>query len=306
VNLKIKTFVAVVILTQGCATVHNGRHQEIRVVTDPAGAIVEVRCGKQQPAAVTPTTVRLPRRVEPCSLILTRPGFHSETVVFDSSLSGWAWGNFAAPVAGAASGTTRQSDQAFVDFFLGALLGGAGFGIDALTGAMWQLEPAKVGRKLAPKSAPNPASPSCESSPVTLRLKCLSPAVGAVPVWMTPGGCWCGERPLKTAWAVDRRYPGALEIQGADLRTGAAVHFPGFDDDRATSFVVRDVSQSNAIPGGIDADEFAAYTFHNGYVSYPRPGCYQFVARLAGEVVRITIYQPLCPQCALEVPPPRQ
>ena len=150
-DLKTKTFVAGVILTQGCATLHNGRHQGIRVVTDPAGATVEVRCGRQQPAAVTPATVRLPRRVEQCSLLLTRPGSHSETVTFDSSPSGWVWGNFAAPIAGAASGTTRQSDQAFVDFFLGALLGGAGFGIDRMTGAMWQLEPAQVGRKLAPK-----------------------------------------------------------------------------------------------------------------------------------------------------------
>lgn len=88
-NLKIKTFVAMVILTQGCATLHNGRHQEVRVVTDPPGATVEVRCGEPQPVAVTPTTVRLPRRVEQCSLILPRAGFHSETVVSDSSLSGW-------------------------------------------------------------------------------------------------------------------------------------------------------------------------------------------------------------------------
>ena len=150
-NLKTMTFVAVAILSQGCATLHNGRHQEIRVVTDPPGATVDVRCGKQQPAAVTPATVRLPRRVEQCSLMLTRPGFHPETVVFVSSPSGWVWGNFAAPTAGAASGITRQSDQAFVDFFFGALLGGAGFGIDALTGAMWQLEPANVERKLTPK-----------------------------------------------------------------------------------------------------------------------------------------------------------
>jgi hypothetical protein len=149
--MNLKTLVAVAILTQGCATLHNGRHQEIRVVTDPAGATVEVRCGKPQPAAVTPTTVRLPRRVEPCSLILTRPGFHSETVVFDSSPSGWVWGNFAAPIAGAAIGTTQQSDQAFAGFLLGALFGGAGFGVDALSGAMWQLEPAKVERKLKPK-----------------------------------------------------------------------------------------------------------------------------------------------------------
>jgi hypothetical protein len=149
--VNLKTFVAVVILMQGCATLHNGRHQEIKVVTDPAGATVEVRCGKLQPATVTPTTVRLPRRVEECSLLLSRPGFHSETVVFISRPSGWVWGNFAAPIAGAASGTTRQSDKAFVDFLLGALLGGAGFGVDALSGAMWQLEPAKVERKLAPK-----------------------------------------------------------------------------------------------------------------------------------------------------------
>jgi len=149
VNLKI--LVAIVILTQGCATVHNGRHQEIEVVTDPAGATVDVRCGKPQPAAMTPTTVRLPRRVEQCSLLLTRPGFHSETVVFDSSPSGWVWGNFGPPILGGVIGATRHSDQAFVDHLIGVVIGGVGFGVDALSGAMWQLEPARVERKLTPQ-----------------------------------------------------------------------------------------------------------------------------------------------------------
>ncbi|HUP59993.1 MAG TPA: hypothetical protein VNA69_06200 [Thermoanaerobaculia bacterium] len=149
--MNLRIFVALVFFTQGCATLHNGRHQEISVVSDPAGADVEVRCGKMQPAAVTPATVRLPRGAEPCSLILTRPGFHSETVVFDSVPSVWVWGNFAGPIAGGAIGATRHSDQAFVDFLFGVLLGGAGFGIDALTDAMWELEPAKVERKLVPK-----------------------------------------------------------------------------------------------------------------------------------------------------------
>jgi hypothetical protein len=149
VNLRI--FLALVMFTQGCATVHNGTHQEISVVSDPAGADVEVRCGKSQPPAVTPATVRLPRRAEHCSLILTRPGFHPETVVFDSVPSGWVWANFAAPVAGGVIGATRHSDQAFVDFLLGALVGGIGIGIDAMTDAMWKLEPAIVERKLVPK-----------------------------------------------------------------------------------------------------------------------------------------------------------
>jgi hypothetical protein len=149
VNLKI--LIAVVTFTQGCATLHHGRHQEISVASDPAGANVEVRCGKLQPAAVTPTTVRLPRRAAECSLSLTRPGFHAETVVFESSPSGWVWANFAGPIAGGVIAATRRSDQAFVDFLVGALLGGVGFGIDALTGAMWELEPAKVERQLVPE-----------------------------------------------------------------------------------------------------------------------------------------------------------
>ena len=136
---------------QGCATVQNGRHQELKVDSDPAGATVEVRCGKPQPAAVTPATVRLPRRADPCSLILTLPGFDSETVMFDSVPSRWVWANFAGPIAGGAIGATRHSDQAFVDHLIGVILGGLGFAVDALTDAMWELEPAKVDRKLVPK-----------------------------------------------------------------------------------------------------------------------------------------------------------
>jgi hypothetical protein len=149
--VNFKTFLAVVIFTQGCATVHNGRHQEISVITDPAGATVDVRCGKPQPAAMTPATIRLPRRADECSIVLTRSGFQPRTVVFDSSPSKWVWANFAGPIAGGAVGATRQSDQAFVDFLAGALVGGAGFAVDALSGAMWELEPARVEVELTPQ-----------------------------------------------------------------------------------------------------------------------------------------------------------
>lgn len=149
--MNLKIVVAVIIFTQGCATLKNGRYQEVGVVSDPAGANVEVRCGRMQPTAVTPTTIRVPRRADQCSLILTRPGFHPETVMFDSRPSGWVWANFAGPVVGGLSGATRQSGLAFLDFLFGVFLGGVGFGIDALTGALWELEPAKVERKLVPQ-----------------------------------------------------------------------------------------------------------------------------------------------------------
>jgi hypothetical protein len=149
--MNLRIFVAALMFTQGCATVQNGRHQDIRVDSDPAGATVEIRCGKPQPAVVTPATVRLPRRVEECSLLLTRPGFQPETVAFESTPSRWFWANFAGPIAGGTSGATRHSDLAFIDFLMGALLGGIGFGVDALTGAMWQWEPAHVDRKLTPQ-----------------------------------------------------------------------------------------------------------------------------------------------------------
>lgn len=148
--MNLRPFLAVAMLTlSGCATLHNGRHQKVSVVTDPAGAAVQVQCGKVQTEAVTPTTVRLPRRFESCSLTVTRPGFRSETVVFDQHPSHWVWGNFAAPVAGVVAGGAGKQILQTPEFWLGYISGGLGFALDALTGAVWKLEPAKVELKLA-------------------------------------------------------------------------------------------------------------------------------------------------------------
>jgi len=37
--------------------------------------------------------------------------------------------------------------------------------------------------------------------------------------------CQCGARPLKTAWIVDRRYGGTLEVRGQSLSRGTSVVF---------------------------------------------------------------------------------
>ena len=140
---------------------------------------------------------------------------------------------------------------------------------------------------------------TCEGSPVTLRLESVAPAVGAEPIWVTDGGCWCGERAVKSAWIVDRAHPGTLEVRGTGLEIGATVHFPSVGDDHAASFVVEDAHVTGAAPGGIQPDEAARYAFHMGYVSYPQPGCYRLVASLGDRVVEIVVDQRRCPDCAL-------
>jgi hypothetical protein len=145
---------AFLLALSGCATVHHGPSQAIAVSSVPAGADVEVRCGKAKGEGKTPTTVRLPRRADPCSLELTLEGYQPETVVFDTHPSRWAWGNFGPVIAGGVSGATRHSDQAFVDFLIGALFSGIGFSVDAISGSMWELEPAVVERDLTPTNSP--------------------------------------------------------------------------------------------------------------------------------------------------------
>jgi hypothetical protein len=158
---------------------------------------------------------------------------------------------------------------------------------------------------LCASSAPAQREAKCDGSPISLRLKCIAPAVGAEPIWVSAGGCWCGEHPLKTAWIVDRAYAGTLEVHGAGLDVGATVHFPSVRDDHDESFVVNDAHVTGVIPGGIEPDEEAHYAFHMGYVSYPQPGCYRLVASLGDRVVDIVIDQPRCPDCTLPTKPPQ-
>jgi hypothetical protein len=87
--------------------------------------------------------VRLPRRV-------VQSFAHPDTGRL-SSRGGGVWADFAAPTAGRSDRCDRRSDQAVVDFLLGSFLGGAGIAIDAISGAMWQLEPDRVELRSRPE-----------------------------------------------------------------------------------------------------------------------------------------------------------
>src|SRR5262245_21424833 len=146
-------------------------------------------------------------------------------------------------------------------------------------------------------SAPERSSRQCRATPVSLSLEPIAPAVGTSPVWMTGGslGCWCGQRPLKTVWILDRRYAGTLSIRGVSTEGDVVVYFPGEVSNVETTFLVPNATEgSSAEPGGASAELLAKYAFHNGYVSYPSPGCFHLTATLGIKTVDIVVSQKRC------------
>ena len=78
----------------GCATVAHGRFQQVPISSNPAGAAVEVDCGRGAVAAgETPVVVKMPRKAQYCLVTLTRDGYQPTTVTFARHWSGWVWGN---------------------------------------------------------------------------------------------------------------------------------------------------------------------------------------------------------------------
>lgn len=128
-----------------CATVQHGPVQRIPVDSEPAGAVVYTEdCGPgSTKEATTPGVIWVSRRAERCALIFTAPGYDLERVVL-----------------------TREIAEEFIEnldlldicadatcndfFFIGGFLAGAGFGVDALTGALFEQQPHDVFVSLVP------------------------------------------------------------------------------------------------------------------------------------------------------------
>ena len=121
-----------------CATVQHGPVQRIPVDSEPAGAVVYTEdCGPGSTTeARTPGVIWVSRRAERCALTFTAPGYQLERVVL-----------------------SREIAQEFLDnidfldadsFFIGGFLTGAGFGVDALTGALFEQHPHHVFVSLVP------------------------------------------------------------------------------------------------------------------------------------------------------------
>ena len=121
----------------GCATIVNGKTQDIAIATNPPGATCYIDSGQ---TVVTPSSVNL-RRNKDYVLTITKDGYQPQTVPLTSVMSGWMAGNI----------------------LLGGIIGG---GIDAATGAAWTITPEKVNINLIPLS-PGQAAVAPSNAPLS-------------------------------------------------------------------------------------------------------------------------------------------
>lgn len=132
VAMGVVLFVLFVFCGGGCATIINGTTQEVAVSSDPPGAAVDID-GQQQ--LTTPFSAELERKRDHV-LTFTMPGYETQQVVLNHTVSGAVAGNILA----------------------GGLIG---WGVDAASGAQYKLVPDTVAVSLRPEGyAYAPAMPS--------------------------------------------------------------------------------------------------------------------------------------------------
>jgi hypothetical protein len=125
-------------LLGGCATIVNGKTQEIAISTVPPGATVLID-GSQ--TVITPTTVAL-RRNKDYVFTIMKDGYQTQVVPVTGVISGWLVGNIV----------------------FGGLIGG---GIDAATGAAFTLTPESVTVVLQPLQ-PGQIPAAAPAGPLTI------------------------------------------------------------------------------------------------------------------------------------------
>ena len=110
-------------LLSGCATIVKGTTQVIPISSDPTGARVTI---DSAPAGTTPTTVTLSRK-QNHMVVIEKEGYAPESVAVTKSMGGAVAGNI---IAG----------------------GFIGWGVDAMSGAQYNLAPNTISVRLTAKA----------------------------------------------------------------------------------------------------------------------------------------------------------
>ena len=130
---KIIGMLGLTILLSSCATVVRGVHEDLKVVSEPAGANVYLSTGEK---GVTPATFRKRRRANGFLVTITKSGYDSQTVTVRSK--------------GSATGAAATAGNI-------AAGGVIGVAVDAGTGAWDSLYPNPVSVRLVPQPGEHPA-----------------------------------------------------------------------------------------------------------------------------------------------------
>ena len=148
-------------LTAGCATFERGRTQEVVIESDPPGAIVETeRCDVKETGLHTPVTLSIPRRVERCTVHVLYEGYVPARIFLERGPAEKV--PTAEPIFGTLCGGDLSDCNSLTDVVvmgtLGSILYGISKGVDAASGANYQLEPSYVMVVLQPDERPAAAS----------------------------------------------------------------------------------------------------------------------------------------------------
>lgn len=117
----------------GCATMINGRHQDVLVLSEPSGAAIQLN---GVPVGSTPTTVRMRRR-GPAVLEVKKDGFAPSTIPVANSSSRAVYGNliFLNPLAAQGMDSTDQWAISAAAWFTGTMA------LDFFTGGAYKRPP---------------------------------------------------------------------------------------------------------------------------------------------------------------------
>jgi PEGA domain len=167
------------ILTQGCASIIKGTTQPIPIASDPSGADILLD-GKAM--GQTPKTLALKRKGT-YVITIQKPGFEQQSVPIVRNIGGAVWGN--------------------------AIAGGLiGWGVDAASGAQYNLSPESVSVKLLPVNTTVTGMTTDNSNNLVSELKTLDQMYDARQI--------SGEEYVNTRVALLKKYmPEALPADKA-------------------------------------------------------------------------------------------
>ena len=108
------------VFLNSCATIVSGTEQEITVSSTPKAKIeIKADTGLLVYAGDSPAIIKLPRKYYSYTVTVQASGYNSQTLIISRKFNAWFVGNL----------------------LFGGIVGGV---VDAITGAMWNLEPSMV------------------------------------------------------------------------------------------------------------------------------------------------------------------